>query len=103
MRISIFTLLLFLIIGCSVKKETHEFHGIKVYPKKNTTSHPDAKLRLLTKDETVKKGENTFVYEVTSYSLKQNTDPKSTHHLANSHKGQHIHFIVNNGPYQAKY
>ena len=48
-------------------------------------------------------GENTFQFEVTNYNLKKATDDADMQGLANSSKGQHIHFILNNGPYDAQY
>jgi len=40
-------------------------------------------------------------YEIENFQLTEQTD--HDHHLANSHDGQHIHFILNNQPYVALY
>ncbi|MFK7925688.1 MAG: phosphopeptide-binding protein [Bacteroidia bacterium] len=44
-----------------------------------------------------------FSFNVSGYTLGEQTTPANTNNLANSGKGQHIHFIVNNGPYSAHY
>ena len=46
-------------------------------------------------------GKVAFSYEVLRYALTRQTVANPP--LANSAKGQHIHFILNNGPYMAKY
>jgi hypothetical protein len=54
-------------------------------------------------DQQLKPGQNTFQFEVQNYALKQQTPDKDSFAIANSGKGQHIHFIVDNGPYDANY
>ncbi len=44
-----------------------------------------------------------FDFEVSDYELGVQTEGADTRGIANSGKGQHIHFIVNNGPYSAHY
>ena len=44
-----------------------------------------------------------FNFEVDNYELGIQTENEFKFKLANSAKGQHIHFIVNNGPYSAHY
>lgn len=62
---------------------------------------PEASLSL-TGDPTVdEEGKYTFEFEVEGYELGAQTPPPMS--LANSGKGQHIHFIVDNGPYAAHY
>ena len=46
---------------------------------------------------------NEFNFEVDNYELEIQTENEFKFKLANSAKGQHIHFIVNNGPYSAHY
>ena len=46
---------------------------------------------------------NEFDFEVENYELGIQTENEFKFKLANSAKGQHIHFIVNNGPYSAQY
>lgn len=103
MRLIIFIGITVLMAGCSLNKEVFNSNGIKVFPKLTSENFPSAQLTLLTPDNSVKQGKNDFTFEVDSYHLKQQTPEASSNQLANSHKGQHIHFIVNNGPYQAKY
>jgi len=43
----------------------------------------------------------TVKYEVKNFELTAQTEHE--HHMANSHDGQHIHFILNNTPYVALY
>ena len=55
----------------------------------------------------VLKGDSTysasFDFKVENYDLGAQTEGADTRGIANSGKGQHIHFIVNNGPYSAHY
>lgn len=44
-----------------------------------------------------------YTFDVTEYELGAQTADAATRGIANSGKGQHIHFIVNNGPYSAHY
>jgi len=62
---------------------------------------PTAKLSLTTNPEVSADGTHTLKFDVSNYELgAQTTQPAP---LANSAKGQHIHFIVDNGPYSAHY
>lgn len=45
----------------------------------------------------------THIFALTNYELGIQTEDADTRGIANSGKGQHIHFIVNNGPYSAHY
>ena len=45
----------------------------------------------------------TFAFDVSDYTLGMQSLKDFDYQLANSAKGQHIHFIVNNGPYSAHY
>ena len=47
--------------------------------------------------------EYTFSFDISDYELGAQTINNVESQLANSGKGQHIHFIVNNGPYSAHY
>jgi hypothetical protein len=44
-----------------------------------------------------------YTFDVQEYNLGEPTEDYETRGIANSAKGQHIHFIVNNGPYAAHY
>ena len=48
-------------------------------------------------------GEIGFAFTVNNYELGAQTDGPNAAQLANSGKGQHIHFILNNQPYSAHY
>lgn len=43
----------------------------------------------------------TVEYQIDNFNLTDQTE--HSHHMANSHDGQHIHFILNNSPYVALY
>ena len=45
----------------------------------------------------------TFNFDVKGYELKMQTTDNGTKMCNNSDKGQHIHFILDNGPYKALY
>lgn len=45
----------------------------------------------------------SFSFDIDNYRLGEQTQENFKYNLANSDKGQHIHFIINNGPYFAKY
>ena len=47
--------------------------------------------------------EYNFSFDISEYELGAKTTNNIENQLANSGKGQHIHFIVNNGPYSAHY
>ncbi|NQZ77835.1 MAG: hypothetical protein HRT61_17285 [Ekhidna sp.] len=47
--------------------------------------------------------EVSFEFDVQNYELGVQTEDAATRGIANSGKGQHIHYIVNNGPYAAHY
>ena len=44
-----------------------------------------------------------FSFDLENYELGIQSPNDLDYQLANSAKGQHIHFIINNGPYSAKY
>ncbi|WP_420399907.1 hypothetical protein [Flagellimonas sp.] len=48
-------------------------------------------------------GEVNFSFTVNNYELGAQTEGPNAERLANSGKGQHIHFILNNQPYSAHY
>ncbi|WP_350285397.1 hypothetical protein [uncultured Croceitalea sp.] len=50
-----------------------------------------------------KSGEVDFNFTVKNYELGAQTEGENAGKLANSGKGQHIHFILNNQPYSAHY
>lgn len=73
---------------------------------KGSPSFDDAKLSLdsMSKIRMVNKKDNySFSFGVNEYELGKQTPKNFNYKLANSEKGQHIHLIINNGPYFAKY
>ncbi|WP_025740653.1 hypothetical protein [Aquimarina pacifica] len=65
----------------------------------------DAALVLDTSEEIIakKSGEMDFSFNVKNYELGAQTEGVNAQKLANSGKGQHIHFILDNQPYSAHY
>jgi hypothetical protein len=66
---------------------------------------PDAMLEQLQPNngDKLPAGAVTFQYNVKNYELTKMTEAEHADHIANSEKGQHIHLIVNNEPYDALY
>ncbi len=81
-----------------------EKNGLKV-SKVQSMDFPDASLDLKQPKESaeLESGKVKFDFEVGNYELKKQTEDAEEHMLANSSKGQHIHVILNNGPYDARY
>lgn len=77
---------------------------ISIAPLSESPAYADAKLMLATSDEMkVPAGEADFNFQVENYELGAQTESPNAETLANSDKGQHIHFILNNMPYSAHY
>ncbi|WP_241507250.1 hypothetical protein [Aquimarina sediminis] len=71
----------------------------------NSPTYTDASL-VLDAPEDIKTdhaGEIDFSFKVKNYELGSQTASPNAQKLANSGKGQHIHFILNNKPYSAHY
>ncbi len=68
-------------------------------------SFEEAKLKLKSprNESRISEGPVKFDFEVEGYELGAQTSDAATKGLANSAKGQHIHLILNNGPYSAHY
>ena len=79
-----------------------EKNGIKVYEADVPLTFPDAKISLVA-PMAPRPGANLFDFNVENYELGAQTEDAKSQTCANSAKGQHIHFIMNNGPYKAKY
>lgn len=77
--------------------------GIRVSELRGSPKFPAARLAQTAPADgaQVAPGKVKFSYEVLNYKLTKQT--VSNPPLANSGKGQHIHFILDNGPYSAKY
>tara|TARA_B100000459_G_scaffold137007_1_gene93893 strand:- start:323 stop:1033 length:711 start_codon:yes stop_codon:yes gene_type:complete len=69
---------------------------------KGSPEYPNAKLSL-DKAKDIENHGYEFSFNVRDYKLGMQTLKDFDYQLANSAKGQHIHFIVNNGPYSAHY
>jgi hypothetical protein len=83
-----------------------EKNGITLSELSGSQEYMDAKLELASPSEkNLDTGLNKFSYKVsgTSYQLGNQTEMPAGNVCANSAKGQHIHLIVNNEPYQAFY
>ncbi len=99
--------LLVLFIGCKSdkkvdQKSTEETAIAKKYtltPFKESAFFGDAEI----KDMTFQDGEFVFDLAESRYKLGEQSPDKNSKMCANSDKGQHIHLIVNNSPYAAKY
>ena len=68
-------------------------------PFTSSTEYPDAKINSVS----YKNGKFSFDIADGEYKLGAQTPDAEQKMCANSGKGQHIHLIVNNGPYAAKY
>ena len=116
--VSLFTLLAVLAISCKDKpKETETETEVEVVEETAETpitieklegspAYAEASLKITKPTaETVKAtaGGIDFAFDVQNYELGAQTDSDLTGTLANSDKGQHIHFIVDNDPYSAHY
>ena len=82
-----------------------EKDGLKVYALPDSPKFPDAKLGLNGLEDGSKQasGSVKFDFTVEGYELGAQTSDAGQNGLANSAKGQHIHLILNNGPYSAHY
>jgi len=77
---------------------------IKVVSAPQTERFSEAKLSLKAPAQNdLKPGLHSFEFEVENYELKAQTAMRKKHSCANSDKGQHLHFILNNAPYRAEY
>ena len=107
--------ILFGIYGCSSgtnsdqspasAEEAAEAPAITLTKAPDSPQFPDATLTKsdLTIEETDSLYALNYSFEVADYELGAQTEDAATRGIANSGKGQHIHYIVNNGPYAAHY
>src|SRR5690606_31804908 len=78
--------------------------AIAVNPLQHAKEFPGASLKIasLTAEKVgADSAKITVKYNVENFKLTEQTE--HTHHMANSHDGQHIHFILDNSPYVALY
>ncbi|MGK7392649.1 MAG: phosphopeptide-binding protein [Candidatus Cyclobacteriaceae bacterium M2_1C_046] len=79
--------------------------NITVSPAPDFPEYPDSKLTLQEPKEgtNLQPGKVTFNFNVENYELGAQTENAENLMLANSDKGQHIHYIEDNDPYSAHY
>lgn len=83
----------------------YEQNGLKVYPAPASVQYPEAALKLEAPESgAVIAGQSVpFSFDVSDFELGIETADAASKGLANSGMGQHIHLIVDNGPYSAHY
>ncbi len=107
------------VIACKETKEDKSFEDAEVETEVSETveqkitieklqdspAYADAALILADPSgaEIASGGEIDFTFNVENYELGAQTEGPNAQLLANSGKGQHIHFILNNQPYSAHY
>ena len=95
MKKYIILLLVFLLTSCTNETE------ITITKVSGSPEYTNAKLSL--EDPIISEDGYEFKFNVEQYQLGLQTLKDFEYTLANSAKGQHIHFIVNNDPYSAHY
>jgi hypothetical protein len=87
-----------------VKTEEVKTSKITLESLKDSPAYQDAVLDLGENEEIVSlEKEVNFNFKIENYTLGAQTDSPNATKLANSGKGQHIHFILDNQPYMAYY
>lgn len=86
---------LFCLLGC---KNSNQITITRV---EGSVAYENAKLSL--KESQITESGHLFSFDLENYNLGVQSPNTFDYQLANSAKGQHIHFIINNGPYYAKY
>lgn len=79
--------------------------GLKIEPKQDSYNFPGSRISIVD-IKSNKAGDSaniTFTFKVDSFELGVQTPGADSLHIANSANGQHIHFIMDNGPYTALY
>ncbi len=100
--------LLLVTLGAAVfaqDKPLMEKNGIKIFAAPASTDFPEAALSLKSPagGSIIPEGKDTFNFDVKNYELGTQTPDADQKLCANSAKGQHIHFILDNAPYVASY
>lgn len=79
-------------------------NGIKLSEVSGSPAFPDAGIEITNpKMANLKPGKMNFEFKLENYTLGNQTQDAADKLCANSKQGQHIHFILNNGPYAALY
>ena len=81
-----------------------EQNGIKITELKGSPRFSDAGLQLISPSNTaIIAAKYTFNFAVSNFTLGAQTPDADKKMCANSSKGQHVHFILDNAPYVASY
>jgi hypothetical protein len=106
-QLTIALILTVLIYSCKEKplKQKTQSNSVTIEKLKNSPSYKNAKLQLSSPSENDTSLADTvdFVFNLENYTLQKQTESPLASSMANSKKGQHIHFILNNQPYSAHY
>ncbi|MEP0366290.1 MAG: phosphopeptide-binding protein [Cyclobacteriaceae bacterium] len=111
-QVSLSILSLAILFGCGQgKKQSEEASAEEMKSSVTITKAPASpkfpEAQLTKNDVIVTDQDSTYAvdysFDVANYELGVQTSDADTRGIANSGKGQHIHFIVNNGPYSAHY
>ena len=88
-----------------MEKVVEEVKTITLTKLEGSPAYSDAELILDAPANTTiaQSGEVDFNFTINNYELGAQTEGPNAEKLANSGKGQHIHFILNNQPYSAHY
>ena len=95
MKKYIVLILLVFFSSCNIETE------ITIHKVQGSPEYSNAKINL--NEPVAHEDGYEFSFDVASYELGMQTLKNFDYQLANSTKGQHIHFIVNNDPYSAHY
>ena len=88
---------IFIFIACSSKIDPK----ITISKVNGSPAYENSKITSV--EQKMVNNEYEFTFELEEYELGVQTETEYDYHLANSDKGQHIHFIINNEPYSAHY
>ena len=94
----IFFLLSFVILSSCVSRQVVTITKLKGSPIYDTSE-----LKLVGIDSLTSNNAYNFSFQAENFALGEQTEGAIQNGLANSSKGQHIHFIINNDPYSAHY
>ncbi len=104
---SLFTVAVMVLLGSSCQNNGALFSkdGLKLYEVKGSPEFRDAQLTLVSpaNGDSLAEGIDTFNFDVKNYTLGAQTPDADQKMCANSKKGQHIHFILDDAPYKASY
>lgn len=96
--------------GAQEESKEVEYPGVELIKAPASPAYPDAQLTrngegspVTATDDEMVANQVSYDFNVAGFELGVQTADASTRGIANSGKGQHIHFIVNNGPYAAHY